>query len=204
MLLTNTALLHVCTKYIYSIHTECDDLRPSAVEDCHDRSSKSNAAGQSTTGACVTLEGAARPDLGCSCSCKRERGRRPLNPATCLHNLTILTILKENTHNTHMPNRLKADSHILLLLLFSPRACEFNLTPGEHGELRGPSELLFFLSLQLLPVSGIPQFTLFLGVVGRGSHFVYLGRSTAVEVGGWYLMGVIFLRRHTSPDRALT
>ena len=91
----------------------------------------------------------------------RERGRRPLNPATCLHNLTILTIPTENTHNTHMPNRSKADSHILLLLLFSPRACEFNLTPGEHGELRGPSELLFFLSRQLLPVSGIPQFTLF-------------------------------------------
>ena len=190
--------------HIYSIHTECDDLRPSAVEDCHDRSSKSNAAGQSTTGACVTLEGAARPDLGCSSSCKRERRRRPLNPATCLHNLTILTILKENTHNTHMLNRLKADSHILLLLLFSPRACEFNLTPGEHGELRGPSELLFFLSRQLLPVSGIPQFTLFPGVVGCGSHFVYLGHGTAVEVGGWYLMGVIFLRRHTCPDRALT
>ena len=92
----------VPSTYIYSIHTECDDLRPSAVEDCHDRSSKSNAAGQSTTGACVTLEGAARPDLGCSSSCKRERRRRPLNPATCLHNLTILTILKENTHNTHM------------------------------------------------------------------------------------------------------
>ena len=32
----------------------------------------------------------------------RERGRGPLNRATCLHNLTILTILKENTHNTHM------------------------------------------------------------------------------------------------------
>ena len=103
-----------------------------------------------------------------------------------------------------MPNRLKAGSHIFLLLQFSPRACEFNLTPGEHGELRGPSELLFFLSRQLLPVSGIPQFTLFPGVVGRGSHFVYLGHGTAVEVGGWYLMGVIFLRRHTCPDRALT
>ena len=66
---------YCCFEYVYqvhSIHTECDDLRPSAVEDCHDRSSKSNAAGQSTTGACVTLEGAARPDLGCS-SCKRER-----------------------------------------------------------------------------------------------------------------------------------
>ena len=135
----------------------------------------------------------------------RERGRRPLNRATCLHNLTILTILKENTHDTHMPNRSKADSHmLLLLLLFSPRACEFNLTPGEHGELRGPSELLFFLSRQLLPVAGIPQFTLFFGVVGRGSHFVYLGHGTAVEVGGCYLMGVIFLRRHTCPDRALT
>ena len=103
-----------------------------------------------------------------------------------------------------MPNSSKADSHILLLLLFSPRACEFNLTPAEHRELRGPSELLFFLSRQLLPVSGIPQFTLFPGVVGRGSYFVYLGQGTAVEVGGWYLMGVIFLRRHTCPDRALT
>ena len=145
-----------------------------------------------------------QPDQTWGAAAARERGRRPLNPATCLHNLTILAIPKENTHNTHMPNRSKADSHILLLLLFSPRACEFNLTPGEHGELRGPSELLFFLSRQLLPVSGIPQFTLFLGVVGRGSLFVYLGHGTAVEVGGCYLMGVIFLRRHTCPDRTLT
>ena len=194
----------VPSTYIYSIHTECDDLRPSAVVDCHDRSSKSNAAGQSTTGACVTLEGAARPDLGCSSCCKRER-ETAFKPSH-------LPSQSHNTHNTqreysqysHAHNRSKADSHLLLLLLFSPRACEFNLTPAEHRELRGPSELLFFLSRQLLPVSGIPQFTLFPSVVGRGSHFVYLGHGTAVEVGGWYLMGVIFLRRHTCPDRALT
>ena len=91
----NTAVLNVCTKYIYSIHTEYD-LRPSAVEDCHDRSSKSNAAGQSTTGACVTLEGAARPDLGCS-SCKRER-ETAFKPSH-------LPSQSHNTHNTHNTQR---------------------------------------------------------------------------------------------------
>ena len=84
-----------CTMYIvHSIHTECDDLRPSAVEDCHDRSSKSNAAGQSTTGACVTLEGAARPDLGCSCCCKRER-ETAFKPSH----------LPSQSHNTHNTQR---------------------------------------------------------------------------------------------------